>query len=92
MFHTLPWSHLVVEWEHEPPEPLNDDVIGMIIALVEGVPAPVADVDGANAAQEQLQLPLVEDPEKVKLDDLVEARLERVHLLPDPDTRERTIW
>ena len=58
--------------------PRNDDNGGLTCVVL-----PVLDVDAANAAHQQLQLPLVEDLDEVEGDELVEAGEELVHLLPD---------
>lgn len=53
--------HLVRETKHNAPEPLHHYVVGMIIALIQGVHFPVFHVNVLNTAHQQLQFVLVED-------------------------------
>ena len=48
-----PGSEFVVEREHDAPEPLYDDVIGVVVALVHRVLLPVLHVDRPYAAHLQ---------------------------------------
>ena len=55
-------------------------MVGVVVALVDGVLFPVFDVDVAQAAHEQLQLVLIEDLQQRQRHDLVEALQDGVHL------------
>lgn len=43
-----------------PPEPLDDNVIGVVLSLVDSVIPPVLDINWNDATHEQLQFILVE--------------------------------
>ena len=58
-------------------------MIGVVVALVDGVLFPVFDVDVAQAAHEQLQLVFVKDLQEGERHDLVEALQDGVHLRLD---------
>ena len=69
-----------------PPEPLDDDVVGVVVTLVIGVLLPVAYVNGTNATHEQLKFVLVKDLEHRQWDEVLEAAREGALLLSDPRT------
>lgn len=60
-----------------------DNLILLLVATVVGVLLPVIDVDIGNTTDEQLQLALVEDIDKIGRNELVETGHESVELLLD---------
>lgn len=61
-----------------------DDLVLLLVAAVVGVLLPVVNVDVGDTTNEQLQLALVENVDKVSRDQLVESGHERVELLLNP--------
>lgn len=74
-------TELVGERVHGHPEPLNDAMVRVILALVDRVELPVLDVHVAEAGEQQLELFRVEDEHATLRHDLREALDERGHLL-----------
>jgi len=62
------------------PKVLHDGVVFGVAAVV-SVPLPVVDIDVCDAADEQLELALVEDVDQICGDELVEALYKGVELL-----------
>lgn len=60
-----------------------DDLVLLLVATVIGVLLPVIDVDIGNTTDEQLQLALVEDIDKIGWNELVETGHKGVELLLD---------
>ena len=66
-----------------PPEPLDDDVVCVVVALVVGVLFPIADVDGSDTAHEKLELVFVEYFQHRQGDQIFEAIQKGAHLSLD---------
>ena len=72
----------LVELAHDLPEPL-DELVVLLAAPVVRVAFPVVDVDLAQAADQDLELALVKDCQRLLRDDLVDAFPQRRELLFD---------
>lgn len=63
----------LVEGFHDFPEPLDDLVVGAVLALVVGIELPVPDIDVGHSVEQHLQLIGLEDPDELFGDDSIES-------------------